>query len=407
MRILAMRADRPPPKEAVRVTAPPYDTLNVVEARALAKDNPLSFLHVSRSEIDLPKGTDPYCDAVYAGAKKYFEKLRAEEHLVRDSEPAIYIYEQRMGGHAQRGFVALCHVDDYEKNVIKKHEKTREAKENDRFRHCRTIAAQPGLVFLAFRDNATTDDLLSDLGSGKPLYEFTDENGVKHTAWRAIGAGAGDVVEAFAKVPVAYIADGHHRAASAARAAKAYRAENKRHTGNEPYNWFPACIFPASSLRILPYNRIVRDLNGLDESELLQRIAEVCSITPNALAAPTKPGHVSMYLGKRWYDLAFKVPPKGNPISRLDVSILQDFVLEPVLGIDDPRQNPRIDFVGGIRGTKELEKLVDTGAAEVAFSMYPVSLDQLMEIADAGQIMPPKSTWFEPKLRSGLFVHPY
>ncbi len=402
-----MRADRPPPKEAVRVTAPPYDTLSTAEARALAKGNPLSFLHVSRSEIDLPEGTDPYSDKVYAAAKVYFEKLRKEEHLVRDSEPAIYIYEQRMGERAQRGFVALCHVDDYEKNIIKKHEKTREAKENDRLKHFLAIGAQPGLVFLAFRDDAAMDDLLSDLGSGKPLYDFTDENGVQHTAWRVIGAGAGDIVEAFAKVPAAYIADGHHRAASAARAAKSFRAQNKRSIGNEPYNWFPACIFPASSLRILPYNRVVKDLNGLDESELLQRIAEVCSVTPNALAAPTKPGHVSMYLEKKWYDLAFKVPPKGNPIARLDVSILQDRVLEPVLGIDDPRLNTRIDFVGGVRGTKELEKLVDTGAAEVAFSMYPVSLEQLMEIADAGQIMPPKSTWFEPKLRSGLFIHPY
>jgi len=402
-----MRADRPPPKEAVRVTSPPYDTLSTTEARALAKDNPLSFLHVSRAEIDLPDSQDPYSDAVYARAKEYFEKLRKEEHLIRDSEPAIYLYEQRMGAHAQRGFVALCHVDDYEKNVIKKHEKTREAKENDRLKHNTTIGAQPGLVFLAFRDNATTDDLLSDLGSGKPLYDFKDENKVQHTAWRVTGAKAGDIVAAFAQVPAAYIADGHHRAASAWRAAKTFRAKNKNHTGNEPYNWFPACIFPASSLRILPYNRMVRDLNGMDESELLQKIGEICSVTPNALAEPTKPGHVSMYLEKRWYDLSFKVPPKGNPIARLDVSILQDRVLGPVLGIDDPRLNTRIDFVGGVRGTKELEKLVDTGAAAVAFSMYPVTLDQLMEIADAGQIMPPKSTWFEPKLRSGLFIHPY
>ncbi len=405
MRILAMRADRPPPKEAARVTSPPYDTINTAEARALAQDNPLSFLHVSRSEIDLPDGTDPYSAKVYAAAKKYFEKLRKEEHLVRDSEPAIYLYEQQMGEHRQRGFVTLCHVDDYEKNVIKKHEKTREAKENDRLKHNLTIGAQPGLVFLAYRNNAETDELLSDLATGKPLYDFTDENDVRHLAWRVVKSG--DIVAAFAKVPAAYIADGHHRAASAWRASKEFRKANKNHTGNEPYNWFPACLFPSASLRIMPYNRVVKDLNGLDSSELLAKIGEVCSVTPNAAPSPKKAGHVSMYLGKKWYDLSFKIPRSGNPIGRLDASILQDRVLNPILGIDDPRVNTRIDFVGGIRGTKELVKLVDSGAAAVAFSMCPVSLDQLMEIADAGEIMPPKSTWFEPKLRSGLFVHPY
>ncbi|HVU38199.1 MAG TPA: DUF1015 family protein [Opitutales bacterium] len=405
MRILAMRADRPPPKEAARVTSPPYDTLSTAEARNLAKDNPLSFLHVSRSEIDLPEGTDPYSDQVYAAAKAYFEKLRAEEHLIRDSEPAIYLYEQQMGEHRQRGFVALCHTDDYEKNVIKKHEKTREAKENDRLRHNKTIGAQPGLVFLAYRDNAETDELLSDLATGKPLYEFTDENDVRHSAWRVTGTG--DIVAAFAKIPAAYIADGHHRAASAWRAAREFRAANRNHTGNEPYNWFPACLFPASKLRILPYNRVVKDLNELEPTEFLEKLGEICSVTANARPAPAKAGHVSMYLAKKWYDLSFKTPRAGNPIARLDVSILQDRVLDPVLGIEDPRVDTRIDFVGGIRGAKELEKLVNSGVAQVAFSMYPVSLEQLMEIADAGEIMPPKSTWFEPKLRSGFLVHPY
>ncbi len=407
MRIQALRADRPPAKEAVRVAAPPYDTLNTAEARALAKDNALSFLHVSRSEIDLPDGTDPYSDAVYEGAKNYFDKLRKEEHLIRDSEPAVYIYEQHWKNHVQRGFVVLCHVDDYEKNVIKKHEKTREAKENDRLRHNRTINAQPGLVFLAFRDDAATDDLLSDLGAGAPLYDFTDENAMRHVAWRVTGAKAGDVVEAFAKVPAAYIADGHHRAASAWRAAKAFRAENPRHTGKETYNWFPACIFPASSLRILPYNRVVKDLKGLDAEDFIAQLGTVCHLTPGALPAPEKPGQVSLYINKKWYGLKFDIPPGAGPIARLDVSILQDRVLAPMLGIEDPRTDGRIDFVGGIRGTKELEKLVDSGAFAAAFSMHPTTLEQLMEIADAGQIMPPKSTWFEPKLRSGLFVYCY
>lgn len=389
------------------MASPPYDTLSTAEARALARDNPLSFLHVSRSELDLPDGTDPYSDVVYATAKQYLAKLRKEEHLNRDSVPAIYVYEQHWKDHVQRGFVVLCHVDDYEKNVIKKHEKTRAAKENDRLRHNLTIDAQPGLVFLAFRDDAGMDDLLTDCGAGKPLYDFSDENEVRHVAWRVTGSAVGDIVAAFAKVPTAYICDGHHRAASAWRAAQQKRAANSHHTGQETYNWFPACLFPATSLRILPYNRVVKDLNGLDVSQLLQKIGEICSVTPNALPEPMKAGHVSMYVAGRWYDLAFKTAPAGNPIARLDVSILQERVLGPVLGILDPRTDTRIDFVGGVRGTRELEKLVDKGHAAAAFSLHPVTIEQLMEIADAGQIMPPKSTWFEPKLRSGLFVYPY
>ncbi len=407
MRILAMRADRPPPKEAGRVASPPYDTLNTAEARAIAQDNPLSFLHVSRSEIDLPEGTDPYSDQVYAAAQAYFEKLRQDEHLIRDSEPAIYIYEQHWKDRVQRGFVVLCHVDDYEANVIKKHEKTRKVKEDDRLKHNLTINAQPGLVFLAFRDDADTDDLLSDLGTGKPMYDFTDENQVRHVAWRITGSKAGDVIAAFAKVPTAYIADGHHRAASAWRAAKGFRQKNPRFNGNEPFNWFPACIFPASSLRILPYNRVVRDLNGLSPKEFLTRLRATCKVSEYSSPEPEFPGHVAMYLEKRWFGLAFELPKVNDPIARLDASILQDRVLAPILGIADPRTDTRIDFVGGIRGTDELIKLVDTGGFAAAFSMRPVAMEQLMEIADAGQVMPPKSTWFEPKLRSGLFVHPY
>jgi uncharacterized protein (DUF1015 family) len=407
MRIQALRVDRPPPHEAGRVAAPPYDTLNTAEARALAKDNPLSFLHVSRSEIDLPDGTDPYSDAVYAGAKNYLAKLRQEEHLVRDSVPAIYVYEQQWREHVQRGFVVGCHVEDYEHNAIKKHEKTREVKENDRLRHNRAIDAQPGLVFLAFRDDATTDDLLSDLGQGAPLYDFTDENQVRHVVWRVTGSAVGDVIAALAKVPAAYIADGHHRAASAWRAAKELRAANPRHMGGETYNWFPACIFPASSLRILPYNRVVRDLNGLTPAEFLERLRATCKVTAAAAPEPEYPGQVSLYLEKHWHGLKFELPKSKDPLTRLDANVLQDRVLGPILGILDPRTDTRIDFVGGIRGTAELMKLVDARAYAAAFSMRPVPLEQMMEIADAGQIMPPKSTWFEPKLRSGLFVYPY
>jgi uncharacterized protein (DUF1015 family) len=407
MRLQALQALRPPPSEAVRVAAPPYDTLSTAEARALAQDNPLNFLHVSRSELDLPDHTDPYSDVVYARAKKYFDKLQKEEHLVHDDEPAIYIYEQHWRGHVQRGFVALCHVDDYEQNIIKKHEKTREAKENDRLRHNRTLGAQPGLVFLAFRDDALTDDLLSDLGEGPPLYDFTDENQVRHVAWRVTGSPVAEIVGAFARVPAAYIADGHHRAASAYRAAKTFREANHAdHTGDENYNWFPACIFPASELNILPYNRVVKDLRGLSPAEFLAQLGEVCHLSRDPLPAPESPGQVSLYLDHQWHGLTFDVPASG-PIAQLDVTILQEQILAPLLEIEDPRTDPRIDFVGGIRGTAELEKLVDSGAFAAAFSLHPVKIEQLMAIADAGQIMPPKSTWFEPKLRSGLFIHLY
>jgi uncharacterized protein (DUF1015 family) len=407
MRLSALTALRPPAAEAAVVASPPYDTLNTAEARALAQGNPLSFLHVSRSEIDLPDGTDPYSDAVYNGAKAYFAKLQQEGHLLPDTEPAIFLYSQTWRGRTQTGFVALCHIGDYENNIIKKHEKTREAKENDRLRHNRTIGAQPGLVFLAYRDDPAVNALLAPASPPPPLFEFTDENSVTHTARRLTGPAAAAIVAAFAKVPAAYIADGHHRAASAFRAGQAFREANPAHTGAEAYNWFPACIFPASSLRILPYNRVVKDLHGLTPPLLLEKLRAIAKVTPGADPSPPRPGCVSLYLDHQWYDLEFAVPPGADPIARLDASILQDRVLAPLLGIADPRTSDRIDFIGGIRGTAELVKLVDSGSAAAAFSMRGVTLDQLMEISDAGQIMPPKSTWFEPKLRSGLFIHRY
>jgi len=408
MRLQALTALRPPPALAAKVASPPYDTLNTAEARALAKDNPLSFLHVSRSELDLPDGTDPYSDIVYSSAKAYFEKLRREGTLQLDTEPAIYLYEQTWRGRTQTGFVALCHIDDYAANIIKKHEKTRQAKENDRLRHNRTLGAQPGLVFLAFRDDPAVNALLTPPANIPFLYEFTDENGVRHAARRLTGSAAAAIVAAFAKVPAAYIADGHHRAASASRAGQAFREANPHHTGNENYNWFPACIFPASSLRILPYNRVVKDLHGLTPAQFLEKLRAVCAVQslPGPLS-PATPGIVGLYLDKKWHELKFPVPSGADPIARLDATILQDRVLAPILGIADPRTDTRIDFIGGIRGTEELVKLVDSGVAAVAFSMGGVTLKQLMEIADAGQIMPPKSTWFEPKLRSGLFIHLY
>jgi uncharacterized protein (DUF1015 family) len=407
MRLQALRALRPPPTEAARVAAPPYDTLSTAEARALAAPNPLSFLHVSRSEVDLPDGTDPYSDIVYESARAYFEKLRREGHLQPDPEPAIYLYEQHWRGRVQTGFVALCHIDDYERNIIKKHEKTRAAKENDRLRHNQTIGAQPGLVFLAYRDDPAVDQFLTPRDAAAPLYDFTDENGVRHRVRRVTGAAAAEISTAFARVPAAYIADGHHRAASAWRAGQFFREANPEHTGDENYNWFPACLFTASTLRILPYNRVVKDLHGLSPTEFLEKLRGVARVSPGAPPEPAHPGQISLYLEQQWHGLDFNLPAGGDPIARLDASVLQDRVLAPLLGIADPRTSDRIDFIGGIRGPGELVKRVDSGAFAAAFSMHPVTLGQLMEIADAGQIMPPKSTWFEPKLRSGLLIHLY
>ncbi len=407
MRIRAFQAIRPEPAVAGKLACLPYDVMSADEARAMAAGNPISFLHVERAEIDLPKDVDPYSEAVYAKAKENLEKLQRDGHLKRDAEPCLYLYQQQMGAHKQRGITAACHIEDYEKDIIKKHEKTRVEKENDRLRLNKTLRAQPGLVFLTYRDLPAINQKMDEVASRQPLYDFTAEDGVRHTAWRIPGSEAAELVKAFGTVPVAYVADGHHRSASAFRAGKEMREANPNHTGEEDYNYFPAVIFPASQLRILPYNRLVFDLNGLTPDAFLAKLKGVCRVTENAPASPAKPGQVSLYLGKRWYGLEFEINPKADPISRLDATLLQDKVLSPILGITDPRTSKRIDFVGGIRGTAELIKRTDSGEAAAAFSMHPVTLDQLMEISDAGQIMPPKSTWFEPKLRSGLFVYTF
>ncbi len=407
MRIRALKALRPPPLTAARVSAPPFDSLSTAEARQLARGNPLSFLHVSHPEINLPDNTGPRSDEIYAGAKEYFDKLRKEEHLVRDGEPAVYIYEQHWKCLVQRGFVVLCHVDDYEKNVIKKHARTSVLKEMDRLHHDLAIGAVSGLVQLAFRDDPETDNLLGDLSDGKPLYDFTDEQQVRHLAWRITGSVVGDVVAALAKVPAAYITDGHHRAANSWHAAQKYRGANPHHTGNETYNWFPVCLLPASSLRILPYNCVVKELNGLSPDQFLKRLRQVCKVTVGASPEPKFARHVSLYLDGGWHGLAFDEPTGKNPVAQLDASILYDRVLAPILGIRDLRNPAKIDYVGGIHGTSKLMKLVDAHPTAAAFSMHPITLEQIMDIADAGQVMPHKSTWFEPKPRAGLFVHCY
>ena len=404
MRIHPFQGLGPVPALAPEVACVPYDVVNTAEAAALAAGRPHSLLHVDRAEIGLPANTDPYSDAVYARARANFETLQRQGALVRETGPCLYVYQQRMGDHVQRGLVAGCHVEDYDRELIKKHEKTRKDKEDDRTRLIDTLSADTGPVFLTYRDDAAVTALVNAKTKEQPLHDFTAPDGIRHTVWRI--AGGQEWVKAFGAVPVTYIADGHHRAASAARVARLRRERNPAHTGAEEYNWFLCVLFPASELKILPYNRIVLDLNGLTPAALLAKVKDLFGLVENANPSPARVGEVSMYLGGKWYGLRCVADAGADPVSRLDVSVLQDKLLGPVLGITDVRTSKRIDFVGGIRGTGELVKRVDSEGG-VAFSMYPVTLGQLMDIADAGQIMPPKSTWFEPKLRSGLFIHTF
>ncbi len=404
MRIHPFQGLVPTPAAAPEVACVPYDVVNAAEAAALAVGKPDSLLHVDRAEIDLPAGTDPYSDSVYAKARANLDALQRRGVLVRESEPCLYVYQQRMGDHVQRGLIAGCHVDDYDAGLIKKHEKTRKDKEDDRTKLIDTLSADTGPVFLTYRDNAAVTALVNAKTKEKPLHDFTAPDGIQHTVWRI--AGGAEWVKAFGAVPATYIADGHHRAASAARVARLRRERNPQHTGNEDYNWFLCVLFPASELKILPYNRLVVDLNGVAPADFLAKVKALFGLRENAAPSPTAVGQVSMYLGGKWYGLTMAADAKADPVSRLDVSVLQDKLLAPVLGIEDVRTSKRIDFVGGIRGPGELVKRVDAEGG-VAFSMFPVTLTQLMDIADAGQIMPPKSTWFEPKLRSGLVIHTF
>jgi len=405
MRIHAYPALRPRPDVVGQVAAPPYDTVDTAEAAQLAAGNPLSFLHVNHSEIDLPAGTDLYADAVYAKAAENLASFKKNGWLIREDRPLMYLYAQTMGAHTQTGLVCCAHIDDYIQNVIKKHELTRKDKEDDRTKHTATINANIGPVFIAYRDVAEIRAALAPIPKkSAPLYDFVDELQVRHQVWPV--ENAAEIEKLFAeKVPVSYIADGHHRSASAVRVGAERRAATPKHTGNGEYNWFLSVIFPASELKILPYNRAVKDLNGLSPEEFLKEIRAIFTVTENADPSPASPRHVSMYLGKKWYGLSWPEVKSSNPVDLLDVSTLQNGVLHPLLGIDDPRTNNRIKFIGGIRGPQELVRLVDQKGYAVAFSMYPTTVDQLMAIADAGQIMPPKSTWFEPKLRTGLLSH--
>ena len=404
MRICAFQGLVPVPSRAAEVACVPYDVVDAAEAAALAAGHPHSLLHVDRAEIDLPPGADHYSDAVYAKARENFLKLQRDGALVREAGPCLYLYQQQMGAHTQRGLVALCHVEDYDAELIKKHEKTRKDKEDDRTRLIDTLGANTGPIFLTYRDEPAVSALVAAKVRERPQHDFTAPDGIRHTVWRI--AGGTDFITAFGRVPLTYIADGHHRAASAARVARLRRERNPGHTGAEDYNWFLCVIFPASELKILPYNRHVFNLNGHTPAAFLEKVKQTFGLDENAAPTPAATGRISMYLGGKWHGLRCPADPKADPVGRLDVSVLQDKLLAPLLGIDDPRTSKRIDFIGGIRGTPELVKRVDAQGG-VAFSLFPVTIEQLMDIADAGQIMPPKSTWFEPKLRSGLFIHTF
>ena len=403
------KAYRPRPELASRVASVPYDVINTAEARQLAIGNPCSFLHICRPEIDLPEGVDEHDDRVYATGAANLKRFIAEGILSREAEDSFYIYQQRMGDHVQAGIVALCPVREYEDNRIKKHEFTRRDKEDDRTRHVTEQNANAEPVFLAYRAQAEIDAIVDSVRATAPLYDVTTPDGIGHTVWR-IGDAAtiARLAELFGKVEALYIADGHHRTASAVRYGQAHRAANPHPQGDESYEYFMAVIFPHNQLKIFDYNRIVRDLNGLTSAEFLKRVEEKFVVTPAASRQPSRATTFGMYMEGQWYSLEARPGsyPVDDPIKRLDVSILQDNLLAPVLGILDPRTDKRIDFVGGIRGMDELERRVKNGFA-VAFSLYPTSLGQLMDVADAGEVMPPKSTWFEPKLRSGLLVRLY
>jgi uncharacterized protein (DUF1015 family) len=404
--IRPFNALRPPAERAPQVAAVPYDVVNTEEARALASGNPWSFLHVSRPEIDLPPGTPIYSDEVYAKAGDNFASLIKDCPMLVEETPSLYLYRLIMGDQEQIGIVACCSVDEYDRDVIRKHERTRRDKEDDRTRHIMVLQAQTGPVFLTYRDRPEINALVADALSGNPpLYDFVANDDIHHTIWPV--PNYDPLVAAFKDVPNLYIADGHHRAASASRARAELNDQSFAKIGNEEYNFFQCVLFPDSQLRILPYNRIVRDLNERSQEEFLARVRETFSVTENAAPAPSQRGHWSMYLDGRWFGLALK-PDAETPagvVESLDVTILQDRLLDPVLGIKDVRTDKRIDFVGGIRGTEELEKLVNEGKAAVAFSLYATTIEDLLRVSDAGEIMPPKSTWFEPKLRDGLLIH--
>ena len=414
MRVLPFPCIRPVPEHAAEVAALPYDVFDRAEAAAYVKDRPLSFLNIDRPETQFSPDQDMYAPEVYARASELLSQRIEDGTYVADANRAYYLYELKMDGRTQTGVVGICSVDEYEDGTIKRHELTREDKERDRIEHMRALGCQTGPIFLTYRDQPVLDIIINAAKESSPLYRFTDDEGVEQTVWEIVRPDAVDAIHAmFEHIPCAYIADGHHRTASAVKVAQAMRDEARAAgtlTGKEPFNFFLSVLFPASQLTILPYNRVVADRAGLSVDELLERVAAAGFDIDRADAAvePERAGVIGMYTDGRWWRLSFNEAlaekvAAADPVSALDVSVLQERVLSPIMGVGDVRTDARISFVGGIRGTAELERRA--GSEGVAFSMHATSIDQLLAVADAGLLMPPKSTWFEPKLRSGLFIH--
>jgi uncharacterized protein (DUF1015 family) len=408
--IKPFKAVRPKPEVAAQVASLPYDVMNRAEAKQMAKNNN-SFLHVSRAEINFNDLVDEHSQQVYDKAAQNFNRLIADKVLIQDQQPCYYIYAQTMNGRKQYGLVACSSIEDYFNDVIKKHEFTRPEKEQDRIEHMKTVEAHVGPIFLTYPENKKIDTLVNEVVTQQtPIYDFTAEDTIQHTVWLINQA---EIIESITnifqqEIPYTYIADGHHRTASAAKVGKQLKEENPNHTGEEEYNFFLSVLFPANQLAIMDYNRLVKDLNGLTAEDLLQKVAEKFEVTKTTLqeAKPAAIHHFGMYVEGQWYLLQSKPGTyTTDPIGVLNVTILSENILNPLLGIKDQRTDKRIDFVGGIRGIKVLQERVDKGEAKIAFALYPVSLQQLIDIADSGNVMPPKSTWFEPKLRDGLFSH--
>ncbi|PFM62776.1 hypothetical protein COJ48_18040 [Bacillus cereus] len=410
-KIRPFRAIRPVEEKAVQVAALPYDVLNSEEAREVVKGNPYSFLHIDKAEIDLNPEISPYDSSVYEKASENLQRFIREEVFIQDEEPALYIYQLTMQGRTQSGLVVCTSIDEYEDDTIKKHERTRHEKEQDRIRHVDVCDANTGPIFLTYRTKeGVTQFIASWKEEHAPIYKFMAEDGVEHVAWKIVDEDAiAKLIAAFEEIPNLYIADGHHRSASAAKVGLMRREQYQNYTGEEEFNFFLSVLFPHDELSIWDYNRVVKDLNGLSVEQFLKQIAQYFYVE-EATVSPYKPNEsksFGMYVNEKWYKLTVKEETfdANDLVRRLDVSILQDHLLSQVLEIHDPRSDSRIDFVGGIRGLEELERLVNSGDYTVAFALYPTSMEDLLAIADAGEVMPPKSTWFEPKLRSGLFIH--
>ncbi len=401
---------RPIKEKVSEIASPPYDVINSKEAKEYVKEKPLSFLHVVKPEIDLPENIDLYDESVYKKGRENLDKLINEGHMIIEDEDVFYIYQQIMGDHKQTGIVACASVDDYINDIIKKHEHTREDKENDRAKHVEVLNANTGPVFLTYKANQKIKEIVENfINNSSPEYDFTDELNVRHIFYVLKDKSLiEEIKNLFERIEYLYVADGHHRSAAAVRVAKKKREELQEYTGNEEFNYFLSVIFPDDEMMIMDYNRVIKDLNNYSFEEFLKKIEEHFTIEEKDNKYKPEAMHTfGMYIDNKWYKLTAKedILQTSDPVKSLDVYILQEYLLKPILGIENPRKDKRINFIGGIRGLEELEKLVNSKEYKVAFSMFPTSIKQLMNVADNGQVMPPKSTWFEPKLRSGIIIH--